>query len=210
MKRFAFTLTELMVALGIIGILTAVLFPIILNLMPNQNTIMAKRVFYATQEIVSNLINDDACYPDMTMLDDSVARVGFDDGNGYISCKDYPPKSGSTSYDKFKTLFSGRLGAVADSDGKFTTKDGVFWKLSGGFTDNDPTSYTWLVVDVNGESQGPNCGDTDVTGKCSDDRKGGWDRFNIKIYADGNVEIYDDWAKKAVDINKDITEAEEE
>ena len=47
MKRFnkAFTLSELLIALGVIGILCAILLPVIFNLMPNQNTMMAKRAY---------------------------------------------------------------------------------------------------------------------------------------------------------------------
>ena len=59
MKRFnkAFTLTELLVALGVIAVLCAVLMPIIFNSMPNQNIMMAKRAFYATQTVVMDLPN---------------------------------------------------------------------------------------------------------------------------------------------------------
>lgn len=73
MKRLnkAFTLTELLVALGVIGILCAILLPIIFNIMPNKSTIMAKRVYYTVQTVVSDLINDEACYPDLTSASDT-------------------------------------------------------------------------------------------------------------------------------------------
>ena len=208
MKKYAFTLTELMVALGIIGILAAVLLPIIFNLLPNQNTIMAKRVYYATQEIVSDLINDDACYPDKTMLDSSNAKVGFDDGSGYISCSEYT--SGSSTSDKFTKLFTSRLDVKSGAGTtSFTTKDGVKWDLdftnSGGFQSNDSTSFVYLVVDVNGTSGKPNCGQNTYSGQCSPVRTSGWDKFAMKIFADGGIEVLDDWAGNAIDINKDIT-----
>ena len=50
----AFTLTELLVALGVIAILCAILLPVIFNMMPNQNTIMAKRAYYSVQSVVSD------------------------------------------------------------------------------------------------------------------------------------------------------------
>ena len=83
MKRLnnAFTLTELLVALGVIAILCAVLLPVIFNLMPNQNTIMAKRAYYTLQTVVSDMLNDEACYPDRTNALDN-PRVGLDDGFG--------------------------------------------------------------------------------------------------------------------------------
>ena len=93
MKRFnkAFTLTELLVALGVVAILCSVLLPVIFNMMPNQNTIMAKRAYYTVQSAISDLINDEACYPDKTSA--SVAsekRIGFDDAEGSPNCLDWP------------------------------------------------------------------------------------------------------------------------
>ncbi|MDY6382629.1 MAG: prepilin-type N-terminal cleavage/methylation domain-containing protein, partial [Cyanobacteriota bacterium] len=47
-KIGAFTLSELLIALGVIAILTAISMPIIHNLLPDQNVVMAKRAFYTT------------------------------------------------------------------------------------------------------------------------------------------------------------------
>ncbi|MDY6309889.1 MAG: prepilin-type N-terminal cleavage/methylation domain-containing protein, partial [Cyanobacteriota bacterium] len=44
-KIGAFTLSELLIALGVIAILTAISMPIIHNLLPDQNVVMAKRAF---------------------------------------------------------------------------------------------------------------------------------------------------------------------
>ena len=87
MKRLnkAFTLTELLVALGVIAILCAVLLPVIFNLMPNQNIIMAKRAYYSLQTVISEMLNDTACYPDRTNAVDN-PRIGLDDGKGYLGC----------------------------------------------------------------------------------------------------------------------------
>ncbi len=87
MKRVnnAFTLTELLVALGIIGILCAILLPIIFSILPNQNTLMAKRAYYAVQTVVAEMINDETCYPDLTTLGAGKRRVGFDDGLAYVN-----------------------------------------------------------------------------------------------------------------------------
>ncbi len=206
MKKLAFTLTELIVALGVIGILCAVLLPVIQNLLPNQNVIMAKRAYYVAQETVSDLINDDNCYPDKTLLS-ADARVGFDDGEGYINCYAYP--AGSSSSSKFMSLFASRLDKSSDlSGGEFTTKDGINWKFTSvDFKTNDATSYATLVVDVNGEDK-PNCGDVTNKTNCSS-RKRSFDQFAMKVYADGAIEILDEWVKDAVHVNKDMTEDKE-
>ena len=88
MKRFnkAFTLSELLIALGVIGILCAILLPVIFNLMPNQNTMMAKRAYYIVQSVVADIINDEACYPDKSSATTADKRLGFDDGYGYSNC----------------------------------------------------------------------------------------------------------------------------
>ncbi|MDY6358992.1 MAG: prepilin-type N-terminal cleavage/methylation domain-containing protein [Cyanobacteriota bacterium] len=41
-NKSAFTLSELLIALGVIAILTAISMPIIHNLLPDQNVVMAK------------------------------------------------------------------------------------------------------------------------------------------------------------------------
>ena len=85
MKNKAFTLTELLIALAIIGVLISILLPVISNIMPDQNALMAKRAYYGIQSVTSSLINDEACYPNkMYALED--ARIGFDDGYGYSDC----------------------------------------------------------------------------------------------------------------------------
>ena len=61
MKNKAFTLTELLIALAVIGVLIAILLPVISNLMPDQNSLMAKRAYYAVQTITSDLLNNEAC-----------------------------------------------------------------------------------------------------------------------------------------------------
>ncbi len=224
----AFTLTELLVALGVVGILCAILLPVIFNLLPNQNVIMAKRAYYAAQTVVADLINDEACYPDKTSSADN-KRVGFDDGFGYPNCtlwggsanKDTIETEGTDST-KFLTLFEEKLGVLPDTNvpvETFTTSaDGMMWafssksfaKASGGSINGGSIR---LSVDVNGTDD-PNCGSngadysTEFGSGGSDcaTRDTGFDRFQMIIYGNGRMEIVDDWAKDAVRINKDITE----
>lgn len=225
MKRFnkAFTLTELLIALGVIGILCAILLPVIFNLLPNQNTLMAKRAYYLVQSVVADLINDEACYPDKTSANDADKRVGFDDGFGYVNCRiwggvnntDTITTEGNANT-KFLTLFTDKLGLDAPAGGSgtviFATGDGIDWAMtSGGFsTKNDADASATIVLDVNGKGE-PDCGQSEVTAvgpigdKC-DGRTSGWDRFSMKVYADGKVEILDPWAREAVKVDKSVTD----
>jgi hypothetical protein len=172
--------------------------------MPNQNTLMAKRAYYAAQTIVSEMINEESCYPDKTMASEDEQRVGFDDGYGYANCDtwndDYIESEGDAS-EKFETIFRNKL---ADSTN-------ISWNISADVFDtnkNDSSQYATIIVDVNGIAK-PNQACSKAgggSGECSDGTD--YDRFALRIYEDGKVEIdpEDTWAIEAVDVNKNITE----
>ena len=108
-NKKAFTLTELIIALGVIGVLATILMPVITNMIPDQNAIMAKRAYYAVQTIVSDIINDGDCYPDTSKSSsEDLQRIGFDDGYKYPDCKDW--KAENDDYyteDEIETLEDG-------------------------------------------------------------------------------------------------------
>ena len=201
MKRLnkAFTLTELLVALGVIGILCAILLPIIFNIMPNKSTIMAKRVYYTVQTVVSDLINDEACYPDLTSASDTEKRVGFDDGFGYPNCSAWGGTEHTETIDtegdpnvKFKTLFLDKLGQTdidaAQSNTTFATADGVEWAIH---TTGASGSYSNKIAGA----------------ESCNGRQKGFDRFTMAVYADGKIKINenDTWAINAIQVDRNIT-----
>lgn len=220
----AFTLTELLVALGVIGILCAILLPVISNLMPNQNTMMAKRAYYTVQTIVAELLNDESCYPDKTALPTN-AKIGFDDGEGTPNCIKWDDSKGNSPENKFKTLFLDKLGkelSDIDSNGKFTTSDGMIWAFTNVSFSAPTTSDGKLVgdggsikltIDVNGSDK-PNCGHKGESyntqlgngGNC-ENRENGFDRFQMTIKGNGQIDINknDVWAINAVKVNRNIT-----
>ena len=232
MKRFnkAFTLSELLIALGVIGILCAILLPVIFNLMPNQNTMMAKRAYYIVQSVVADIINDEACYPDKSSATTTDKRLGFDDGYGYSNCTLWGGGAHTETIEtegdaslKFATLFVDKLdinsSSLVSGGGTFSTKDGMNWKLSDNAFQSKATSTApaTLVVDVNG-TDAPNCGQSTTSNvdlsdgatledstKCAA-RTSGFDRFTMSIYQDGRITVSDSWAQSAIKINKDVTE----
>ena len=190
MKR-AFTLAELLIALGVVGVLAAILMPVIQHITPNQDTVMAKRVFFTVQNVVSELINDPACYPDKTASTGSDRAFGFEDGYGYEGCTywDSNIDTEGNANDKFLTLFMNKVDGEGTND-SFTTKDGVVWTAvtkSFSKTGTKPSDrYLKLKADVNGsEADGD---------------------FTMQIDSDGKITILDDWAKEAVKVTKSLSD----
>ena len=66
-----------------------------------------------------------------------------------------------------------------------------------------------LTVDVNGKND-PNCGFATELGSGNEcaDKTNGFDRFQMQIYGNGQIDIVNDtndWAKNAVKVNRNIT-----
>ena len=151
MRRFkGFTLTELMIALTVIGIIVAVVTPAIMRTRPNKNKMMIKKTFYTTENIISNLINDENVYPDMRDL----CKPGAESSDSKVYCAwgfDYTAEGtfDGEKYEgggKFAALFKDSLNVSKDIAGceedsesvsgrsvcpKFYTNDGVLWDLFG-------------------------------------------------------------------------------
>ena len=193
--KSGFTLSELLIALGVIGVLSAILLPIIFYMLPNQNIVMARRAFNIAQAAVYDLINDEVCYPDMTRLSTG-AKVGFDDGEGHKKCRKWDESKSADSCEKFAVLFSYKIASQSYSKNtSFKTKDGIEWKISGDGTDD---GVNYILIDVNGSDKGTNC--STKTSSCTKD----WDKFQIKVNPNGKMEIGNAWARNAVKVDSDF------
>ncbi len=231
-QKKGFTLTELLIALGVIGIIVAILVPIIFNLIPDQSVLMAKRAYYSIQTVVSDLINDEGCYPDKTQSAGADRRVGFDDGYGYANCLKWGGSNDTRQYinsedavAKFATLFADKIdlkeGSTTSSSQvlkitNFETKDGMKWYIYpfsgyGGSVIknkyNDLRAITDLFaiieVDVNGDGNTPNCGQSVMTSACEGTARN-FDQFAVALSTDGKLTILDGWARSAVKVGKDL------
>ena len=218
MKKSGFTLSELMIALTVLGLLCAALLPTIMKTMPNQNKIMMKRAYYTTSNIVSDMINNPNLYP---MIDsDGNETVGFDNTDPVTyGGKTYggttPTNDGHGAFAKFIDLFSAHLNTDGEIDDEcpsesydpenppispggssgweycrsFTTPDGIAWDLRTTHKVETFSTTTVITVDVNGANK-PNCmqGDSNADTKCKDRTKN-FDRFSMIIKDDGTIEI---------------------
>ena len=197
MKNYkGFTITELLIALGVIAVLTTIMLPIVHSLMPNQNTLMAKRAFYTTETIINGMINNNGCYPPLRN------KTGFDDGAGYKKCQLWNDEKPDNADKKFLKMFLDKLDIKNKiSDNEIETKDGMFWNFQTlNFGGGDSAI---LIIDVNGKSKGPNCAHYGESELCAG-RKKGFDKFTIEIMPSGKIKIHDCWADRAVRIDKKL------
>lgn len=63
-SKKAFTLAEVMITLCILGVLAAVLMPVIKDLYPDKNMVMFRKSYYLIEKVVYELVNDDSLYPE--------------------------------------------------------------------------------------------------------------------------------------------------
>lgn len=173
MKK-GFTLTEIMIALAVIAILTVILMPMIFKMRPNQEVLMTKRAYNQTLTIVSEMINNEKCYPFV------YDRVGFRDERAYTCSQN----GGGNRNVKFRELFKEYLNPVATTANTATTKDGMLWTFDSRFT--KAGGRATITVDTAPDADRAN------------------DTFTMHISANGKVEIVEDWAKEAVGVDRSI------
>ena len=103
----SFTLSEIMIAMAIFGIIVAACVPIVMNMSPNKNAIMIKKAYYTTEQIVSDLINDPIYYPNGDFAVDSNVMAEETATNAS------PEKP--TQFAKFSCLFAKKMNIALDS-----------------------------------------------------------------------------------------------
>ncbi len=202
-KLWGFSLSELMIALLVLGILSAVTVPAINKRQVSKNKIFIKKAYYTTAEVISELINDDKIYADATGLCPTTGE------SGYVGF-DCPGTNGQSTTDKFVVNFADYLNIIGEIDSsspsyRFATNDMMMWYFpkSGCFETkgnvNNPCSIT---IDVDGDSRGDNEKQPSSSSKTE-----GFDQFSINIYADGRMEIPEEqtWAKDAIQISSSLT-----
>jgi len=162
-NKKGFTLSEVMVAIGVLGVLAALLIPAIMNTSPDSSKIMFKKANVTLQNSIEELINDDTNYPeDITgTCKDGTVTVNCGFSNITLTAN-IPAGNNKFCYllaDKLNTV--GTVTCPTTGTGSFTTTDGVYWQVYSPAGTEFPTtssSYnTTITVDVNGTAKKPNC-----------------------------------------------------
>lgn len=190
MKDFksGFTLSEILITLGVLGVLTILLVVAIVNLTPDSSIVMYRKANAIFSKAVSDLVNDSGNYPPnppgQTAGGLWVAR-GFN--STWISGLPIPANN-----DKFCYLLSQKLNTTSatctGTAGSITTTDGMVWTMTIPFTFTmSANSYEKIQVDVNGAGK-PNCIEAGYTGTTC----GAGvipDKYEFQVRYDGDIKV---------------------
>lgn len=197
MKK-GFTLAESLVTMAVIGVIAAILLPMLTRVTPNEEMIMLKKAYYLTGRIVTELINDDILYPETG----NNATDGFANGT---TVPYHNENHGDAS--KFCTLFAARLNVrtdrgvncanVGQGAVNFTSQDGIRWSMpaTAAFANG---GWANIIVDVNGVKR-PNCAVAAQNNTCTKP-----DQFRIQVNQWGNIRVPDEATRRYLQ-NTDIT-----
>lgn len=176
MKKLGFTLSEVIIALGIVGIVATITTPMISSLIPDKNKALVLKTYKIISGINEDLLNTPAYYlaptKDQASLDYCIK----------LGCTQ-PPKlegltgnefSGTNKYPRLLAYHLDTEGAVTSS--KFVTIDKAVWTFSGAHTATG--GNVEITVDFNGD-KGPNAVFSSSNKKP--------DRFKFKVDVHGGV-----------------------
>lgn len=223
-KLLAFTLSELLISLAVLGLICAIILPAAMSNAPNQNKMMVKKSYYTFGEIISNLINNATLYPVIEgyCFDkreygyagfdcyDTTAKLPYYFAKNLNNRIDLPLEmddfTGSVS--EYKSSGLEKCIVTSGNCYRITTPDKTVWTFpessSNYFEKGNANSYIYVGADVNGD-KGPNCFQGENS-SCSH-RDKNFDQFIIRLFADGGVEIKSDqiWAKDAITVGSSIS-----
>ena len=183
-KQRGFTVAELLITLGIIGVVAAISAPMILNLFPDNDKAQVIRINKLISEINNELLSDPSLYlitGNCTGLDctDRPLNPNFQENNF---------QNNFFGFRKYGNLFASKLvidGEITNiaTNTSFTTTDGINWLIQRNIINpQNPINPNWLYtirVDLNGNG-GNNC--TYDSNTCPNP-----DRFSFNILSSGDV-----------------------
>lgn len=161
MKKFGFTLAELLITLTIVGISAALVAPAVSNIMPDANKAKVLKYNTLLNNALTTMFNDEKYRP-YTKYNDSTGETS-------LNCE------GLACIAKFDVLLHEALGLDDDT---FETADGSFWNIDG-----NSDGYTVSITIKPEKSRCSYSDDCDTAQEI--------DTFIFKIDKNGNVSAGD-------------------
>ena len=163
MKKQGFTLAEVLITLGIVGLAAALLTPVIGNAIPDKNKTQILKIYGSIANATEGMLSNKALYYGDQAKYDATKGKAVADCSGF-ACQQQPlqepyNKSDYTGTKKYGMLLADSLGGTkVKSSGteesavtNFETKGGVVWQV-----ETSEQGYSKILVDLNGE-KGKNC-----------------------------------------------------
>ena len=145
MKKSAFTLSELLVTLGIIGVVGVMLVPIYGNIMPDKEKMIVLKTAKILADINYELLNNNAYY--------WTPRGNDCEGFGCTQAPLDQDLAGFSGAEKYPRLLASKLHIKTDAlPDNFVTQDNMLWSfVSGDFVNNDSVILQ-IDTDLNNNS----------------------------------------------------------
>lgn len=200
-----FTLSEVMIAMTVLGVLAAILVPTVMKTMPSANNVMFKKAYSSVEKSVSNMISDEANYPSGAIWNNVGVPTACQIGGLNVECGFHNTETTQNgTMDKFFYFFKEQFNTTTDPVwtagthlGTFTTNDGIAWTVYVPATafplDNTvATGYTtFITFDVNQGSKSTNCSQVAYSNPtisaCTGTTKP--DTFRVQVRYDGKLLI---------------------
>ena len=161
MKKLGFTLSEVIIALGIIGIIAAITTPLIGGIIPDKDKIQVLKYHKNLSNLIEETLNDPSLY--LKFYEEGHTCVG-------LGCVDQPvnPNYQSSIYrgpNKLSYILASKLDLIASPRPvsawkiEFITTDGVSLlseQTAGGETEEGEELVYEITMDLN-DTKAPNC-----------------------------------------------------
>lgn len=160
-KTCAFTLAEILITLGIIGVVAALTIPVLMqNIQDRQFKEAAKAAYSKASQAVQLMKNDNG--GNLSYYYGNANKFKPDFIQYFKIAQDCPDGDGcvtnfSSGHSGYYSLSGGDAPTWIMGQGQFITTDGIFWGIS-----NDGAGKIFIVVDVNGYTKGPNISGRDL------------------------------------------------